>query len=222
MDYQEAPWSGHSVFILVLRSIQTCPCRSVSPVSRYIYRRPLQLSTSVPLLSLGHQGALQGQKEEGINAASGLPEPAVEEPPGLLWRSPASVPLSGPRGDWCNTSTVGDADQRRRKVRVIYEVPVSQASVGQPVCSPPLGCVVWDLETVGGHISGSLCHHQLILCPRKPLPMGLCVLPFRAWASGSFFTLSLAVRPICPPQLCRVQLLSSTRGLTGWLILSPW
>lgn len=68
----------------------------------------------------------------------------------------------------------GAADQRRREVRAIYEVPVSQASMGQPIHSPLLGCVCWNLETVGRHISGYLCHHQLILCPRKPLPMGLC------------------------------------------------
>lgn len=47
-------------------------------------------------MSLGHQGALRGQEEEGINAAGELPEPAVEEPPSLLWESPVSVLLLGP------------------------------------------------------------------------------------------------------------------------------
>lgn len=42
---------------------------------------------------------MRGQEEEGINAAGGLPEPAVEEPPSLLWEFPVSVPLSGPPGD---------------------------------------------------------------------------------------------------------------------------
>lgn len=186
------------------------------PASRYIYRTPPQLSTSVPLMSLGNQGALRGQEEEGINAGGGLPEPAVEEPPGLLWESPVSVPLLGPPGDGA-TLPQGSCRPEEEEDKGYLRSPSFSGSVGQAVYSPLPGCVGWDLETVGGHISGSLCH-QLILCPRKPLPMGLCVLPFRAWVSGSFFTLSLVVRPVCPPQLCRDQLLSSTRGLTGWLI----
>lgn len=216
----EAPWPGHGVFYFGAKKypdlslLKCAPCFQVylqdtssavnfSPIDVPGTREPCEVRKRKALML--QVGSLNQQWRNPLASCGNFQ---------FLYRSRV---LQGMVQHFHR----GAADQRRRKVRAIYEVPVSQASVGQAVYSPLPGCVGWDLETVGGNLSGSLCH-QLILCPRKPLPMGLCVLPFRAWASGSFFTLSSVVRPICPPQLCRDQLLSSTRGLTGWLILSPW